>query len=237
VRALYWLSHCAASGGANTISSPSQFKTILVSILNPGRKVLREFLSFITNHTLVAVAVISTATGSFSSAGSASLSGVVQTGGTSLALPLPNVSVTLFEATNAQPVVLGQATTDAAGRFVIKSPKDWGNGSVSQFTASGLPISGPNGYQGGPVRAQAMVSDAQGNIWIAGTGNNSVYIFLDGDPNRSTGFREYDGSQPFGIALAGDGTAWVTNSGGFLGKHPSSVAKFALVKGLLQRQC
>ena len=470
---------------------------------------LRKLLTFVTDPVLVAVAIISTATGSFSSAGAASLSGVVQTGGTSLALPLPNVNVTLFEATTAQPVVLGQATTDAAGRFVIKSPKDtsasifyasadlrrgvefvtilgpslpsaitinelttvaagysmaqfyksgvisgnsfglriaagmndnivmsetgqsspvlllspnadqsnslrstrslanllaacvhdigntiaffglttpprgpvprsttqamanlardpgqnvqsiyglttlrnsyepgllsmpdawtvtvkvndsgndnflfagpgniafdsrgyawiannveqgkttsckfgivlqpngmpadgtngtplspimgggilgpgfgvtvdpkgsiwfgnfgWGgdnpsrlgNGSVSQFTASGIPISGPDGYQGGPVRAQATVSDANGNIWFASFGNDSVYVFLDGDRHRSTGVPQYKGSGPFGIAIAADGTAWATNSGGFFGKHPSSLAKFAIVNGVLQRQ-
>src|SRR5207237_4516312 len=31
-------------------------------------------------------------------------------------------------------------------------PTPDGNGSVSEFSASGTPISGPNGYQGGPVR-------------------------------------------------------------------------------------
>jgi hypothetical protein len=45
-------------------------------------------------------------------------------------------------------------------------PTPDGNGSVSEFTASGTPISGPNGYQGGPVRVQGMAADAQGNIWM-----------------------------------------------------------------------
>jgi hypothetical protein len=48
-----------------------------------------------------------------------SLSGVVQTGGTTSSQPLPNVHVTLFEATQALPAALGQATTDASGRFSI----------------------------------------------------------------------------------------------------------------------
>lgn len=81
------------------------------------------------------------------------------------------------------------------------NPTPTGNGSVSQFTGSGVPISGPKGYQGGPVRAQATVSDANGNIWIASFGNDSVYVFLGGDPNRSVGFPEYNGSHPFGIAM------------------------------------
>lgn len=112
-----------------------------------------------------------------------------------------------------------------------------GNGSVSEFTSSGIPISGPNGYQGGPLRVQGMAADAQGNIWIASYGNDSVYVFLGGDPNQSVPpFVQYSGSQPFGIALAADGTAWVTNSGGINGQNPRSVAKFALVNGGLQRQ-
>jgi hypothetical protein len=115
-------------------------------------------------------------------------------------------------------------------------PTRRGNGSVSQFTAEGAPISGPNGYQGGPLRAQGMAADASGNIWIASYGDDSVYVFLGGDPNRSVGFQQYDGSGPFDIALAADGTAWVTNGGGLTGNNPSSVAKFALVNGALQQQ-
>jgi hypothetical protein len=41
------------------------------------------------------------------------------------------------------------------------------------------------------------------------------------------------GSAPFDLALAADGTAWVSNG---LGKPPSSVAKYALVDGALKQQ-
>jgi len=110
------------------------------------------------------------------------------------------------------------------------------HGSVSQFSASGRPISGPRGYQGGPFRAQGMAADAAGNIWITSFGNDSVYVFLGGDPNSTAKFQEYNGSQPFDVAIAPDGSAWVTNSGGLLGLFPSSVAKFILVNGVIQRQ-
>jgi len=115
-------------------------------------------------------------------------------------------------------------------------PSRTGNGSVSQFTASGTPISGDNGYQGGPLRAQGMAADASGNIWIASYGDDSIYVFLGGDPNQSLGFQQYEGSQPFDLVLAADGTAWVTNGGGLLGEFPRSVAKYALVNGALQQQ-
>ncbi|HEY4270966.1 MAG TPA: hypothetical protein VGM65_03100 [Candidatus Udaeobacter sp.] len=115
-------------------------------------------------------------------------------------------------------------------------PTPDGNGSVSEFTASGTPISGPNGYQGGPVRVQGMAADAEGNIWITSYGTDSVYVFLGGDPNNSVSYQQYSGSQPFGVVLAADGTAWVTNGGGLDGQDPRSVAKYALVNGALQQQ-
>ena len=72
----------------------------------------------ITRVLMAGVAILLTADRA-SSANPRSLSGVVQTGGTSSSEPLPNVNVTLFEATRALPTALGQATTDASGRFTI----------------------------------------------------------------------------------------------------------------------
>jgi len=108
-----------------------------------------------------------------------------------------------------------------------------GNGSISRFTPSGAAMSQPNGYQGGPLRAQGLASDAAGNIWISSFGNDSVYVFIGGNPQRSVGFQQEVGSGPFDVALAADGTAWVSNG---LGKPPSSVAKYALVNGVLEQQ-
>ena len=79
-------------------------------------------------------------------------------------------------------------------------PTPTGNGSVSQFTPSGDPISGPLGYQGGPVRAQGMAFDPDGNLWITSYGTDSVWVFLKGDPNNAVSFQEYNGSQPFDVA-------------------------------------
>jgi hypothetical protein len=115
-------------------------------------------------------------------------------------------------------------------------PTPDGNGSVSKFTPDGRPLSGGSGFQGGPVRAQGMAADAQGNIWITSYGTDSIYVFLGGDPNHSVFYQEYSGSQPFGLVLAADGTAWVTNGGGLDGQDPRSVAKYALVNGVLHQQ-
>ncbi len=113
------------------------------------------------------------------------------------------------------------------------NPSSEGNGSVSRFTVTGMPISPPDAYQGGPVRAQGMASDAQGNIWISSVHNNSVYVFKHGNPHQSVFFDQHFGGRPFDIAIAADGSAWVTNG---LGPPPATIAKYALVNGELVQQ-
>src|SRR5204863_7178481 len=108
-----------------------------------------------------------------------------------------------------------------------------GNGSVSRFTLTGMPVSPPDAYQGGPVRAQGMATDAEGNIWISSFGNNSVYVFRHGNPYQSVGFNQHLGSGPFDIAIAVDGSAWVSNG---LGLPPATIAQYALVNGSLAHQ-
>src|SRR6266704_725938 len=116
-------------------------------------------------------------------------------------------------------------------------PSPDGNGSLSRFTLSGAAMSQPNGYQGGPVRAQGLAADADGNIWISSYQNDSVYVFLHGNPHQAVSFQQYENSGPFDVAIAADGTAWVSNSGGLpSGNFPRSVAKYALVNGVLEQQ-
>ena len=115
-------------------------------------------------------------------------------------------------------------------------PSPTGNGSMSRFTLTGNPVSPPDAYQGGPVRAQGIASDLSGNIWITSFGSDSVWVFLHGNPHHSVGFQQYDHSGPFDVAIAADGTAWVTNSGGLGGDHDAGVAKYKLVNGALEQQ-
>jgi hypothetical protein len=82
-------------------------------------------------------------------ANAASLSGVVQSGGTSFSFPLSNVNVTLFEATSGSPNVLGTATSNALGQFTIASSINTTPGTffVTADVAAGvkyLTILGPN---------------------------------------------------------------------------------------------
>ena len=107
-------------------------------------------------------------------------------------------------------------------------PSRNGNGSVSRFTRTAcryhrlMPTRGP-------VRAMGMASDAEGNIWISSVGNNSVYVFKHGNPHQSVRFDQQLGSRPFDIAIAADGSAWVSNGLG----PPRTIAKYALVNGAL----
>jgi hypothetical protein len=106
-------------------------------------------------------------------------------------------------------------------------PTKDGNGSISEFSPFGVPISGPDGYQGGPLRAQGMVADSSGNIWIASFKNDSVFVFPGGDPHHAIRFQEQLGSGPFGAALAPDGTVWIGNG------LANTLAKYQLRNGAL----
>lgn len=116
-------------------------------------------------------------------------------------------------------------------------PRPHGNGSISEFTKNGHPISGPLGYQGGPVRVQGIMPDAEGNIWIASFGNSRVYVFLKGNPNCSIYWEDPCGNAqaPFGLQVANDGTAWVTFSGGLKPGGQGYVGRFALKHGRLEK--
>lgn len=118
----------------------------------------------------------------------------------------------------------------------VNDPQLNGNGSISQFSPSGAAISPSTAYQDGPLRAQGLASDKDGNIWICSNDNDSIYVFLHGNPKNAVSFQQYTGSGPFDIAIAADGTAWVSNGGGFNGRYPSSVAKYKLSNGTLTQQ-
>jgi hypothetical protein len=105
---------------------------------------------------------------------------------------------------------------------------------ISRFSPSGTPLSG-KGEGAGVYRAQGMATDADGNVWVASYGNDSVFVFPGGDVSQGVSLTQYFGSQPFDVAIAPDGAAWVSNSGGLLGGHPSSVARFTFESGILRR--
>ena len=74
---------------------------------------MNSYVRTTTSRWLIAAAAIMWAISSHVSAAGKSLSGVVQTGGTTVSSPLANAVVTLLEATSSLPTEVGRATTDA----------------------------------------------------------------------------------------------------------------------------
>jgi streptogramin lyase len=119
------------------------------------------------------------------------------------------------------------AAVDGAGNVWI-GDFGWGNdfpvGSVSVFDANAKPLSPePNGYTlGNNYRVQGTVVDTQQNVWMACYGNGSVVVYRgeltpDGyiapiPPKTFASYQGGDSVKPFCIAIAADGTAWMTDS-------------------------
>lgn len=102
------------------------------------------------------------------------------------------------------------------------------DGSLSVLKPSGEAQSPAAGYVGCTYRVQATVSDAQNNIWNASFGNGRVVVFLEGNPQNTLSGQVPDGGLPFGIAIAQDGSAWVTSSTGLWAYTSSSVSRFKI---------
>lgn len=109
------------------------------------------------------------------------------------------------------------------------------HGSVSEFLPDGTAVSGDYGHQEGALhRVQATVSDAQGNIWMASMQTGRVVVYPEGDPAREQSLPA--GTGTFGVAVAPDGTVWVSSGGGGLGwptANDGSVSRFRLDNGQL----
>jgi sugar lactone lactonase YvrE len=110
------------------------------------------------------------------------------------------------------------------------TPEPPGTGSVSELEADGKVRSVPDGYYSGTDRVQSVAADQEGNIWSASFGNNRVVVFPNGEHARSFWF-PVSGDGPkatFGIAIAEDGSAWVTNSGDLTVHGKSGIGRYAI---------
>ncbi|KTC80215.1 NHL repeat protein [Legionella cherrii] len=99
---------------------------------------------------------------------------------------------------------------------------------MSQFSSTGIPISGPLGYISALYRVQGTVSDKNNNIWMASYGNDRIVVYLNGDPNSAIYYQEPANSGPFDIAIAQDGSAWVSNSKTSAGNPGSVINKYVI---------
>jgi sugar lactone lactonase YvrE len=91
--------------------------------------------------------------------------------------------------------------------------------SVSEFTPGGQPQSpdqtaaSPGGFTAGGIYwPQGIVSDRQGNIWIANCGNNTVTRYAHGNPKAFSSIG-LGIQKPFDIAFNRRGQAFVTGNG------------------------
>ena len=109
-----------------------------------------------------------------------------------------------------------------------------GNGnSISLFSKQGVPLS-PDGSerpsrspaggftQGDLLGVQGVVSDQQGNIWIASFRNSKttpskVVVYPEGNPDHFLSYEHPQLSSPFDIAIGAGGDAWVSYEDG--GRH------------------
>jgi hypothetical protein len=101
-------------------------------------------------------------------------------------------------------------------------------GSVSEFYPNGTPVSGDDGYTNVIQRVQATKVDPQGNVWMASYENDLLVCYRNGAQYDALSVNS--GSKPFGVAIAEDGSAWVTNGGG-LGwpkANPSTVCRYSI---------
>ncbi len=115
-------------------------------------------------------------------------------------------------------------------------------GSVSVFNSEGNFVSPPGGFVGGTHQIQGVAVDQDNNVWLASNDNGLVVVFpytqLDSetwalDPKSAIPLPIDDGFGPFGIAIAADGSAWVTSSEGLWAYTPSNVSRFKLENGQL----
>lgn len=107
----------------------------------------------------------------------------------------------------------------------------WGNnipsiGSVTKLSSRGVPVSPSTGYTNSLLQVQGIAVDQSNNIWMASYGNNQVVVYRNGDPSSVATYSN-GVSQPFGMAIASDGTAWVTYRG------TGKVAKLQMINGVI----
>jgi streptogramin lyase len=91
-----------------------------------------------------------------------------------------------------------------------------GNGSLSEFTSTGTPITGKNGYSGGGLdNPYGIAIDGAGNVWAANNGGDSDSISEINSAGTaisgSTGYVNLRMFSPYGIAIDGSGNVWVAS--------------------------
>ena len=103
-------------------------------------------------------------------------------------------------------------------------------GSVSLFSPAGEPLSpDTDGYIGETLRVQGLAVDQFNSLWMASYGNGRVVVFLSGNPMEPRYASVPTGYFPFDVAMAADGSAWVTSSTGLYEYTEGNLSRYSLV--------
>jgi hypothetical protein len=97
----------------------------------------------------------------------------------------------------------------------------FGGNAISQYSATGTPISPSSGWTNGTLdHPQGMAVDQRGNIWIANNygpksapDQGDVVVYPHGDPSKAITITGGGLNHPFAIQIDAQGRAWVTNAG------------------------
>lgn len=97
----------------------------------------------------------------------------------------------------------------------------YGGNSVAHYSATGTPLSPPEGWRnGGLVHPQGIAVDQRGNVWIANNygletapGQGNVVVYPHGDPAKAITITGGGLNHPFAVQIDGFGRAWVSNAG------------------------
>jgi sugar lactone lactonase YvrE len=108
-------------------------------------------------------------------------------------------------------------------------------GTLSEFSPTGEPLSGPNGFSGGGLSDPLAVAvDINGNIWAANQGNGSVSEHTSsGTPlSPASGFTAAGMINPVAIAIDAAGDVFTANSNNTVTKlSPSGAAVASFTQG------
>lgn len=100
------------------------------------------------------------------------------------------------------------------GNFGFGEASGFGD-SVSKFDSVGNPISPATGFTEETIYGvQGVISDYDGNIWIAGYGNSKITKYPGGDNTQAVTLSGMGIDKPFDIAIDREGNAVATSSGG-----------------------
>jgi len=90
---------------------------------------------------------------------------------------------------------------------------NYGNRSITEFSSSGVVLSGANGYTGGGLNAPTGIAiDGSGNAWITNYFNNVVKLSSSGSVlSGASGYTGGGLNDPTGIAIDTSGNAWIAN--------------------------